>query len=182
MIGNMQEVDTFIRLSQRKLIVDKIADKNLRNAVLSRNALIETARIKKAWVLAQWREEDTKKQKETEDARPVPTTTHHNEQRDLQEEQEEQEEEELDRGAIRSHATHAAPVTAAAPSSVSASASSGSISVLSLKRSFSSCAYDASINNNDENNTELHNRKRPHTTAATITTTHSLDTALACSC
>jgi hypothetical protein len=50
-VTEMQQVDTFIRLSQRKLIIDKIADKCLRNAVLSRNALIQSARLKRAWLL-----------------------------------------------------------------------------------------------------------------------------------
>lgn len=56
-VQSIQEVETFIRLSQRKLIIDKIADKCLLKAVLSRNAFMESVRAKKAWIIETMRRE-----------------------------------------------------------------------------------------------------------------------------
>jgi len=162
MIENIEEVDRFIRLSQRKLIIDKIADKNLRNAVLSRNALVETARIKKVWVLNQWKEQDLKKillaRKEQE---------------------QEEEEEELDRGAVT------APTAAATTTTTTAGApasDSKRVLVVSLKRTFSSWSNDAN-NTNENTNHEHANRKRPHVTSPAHAITPTLEPqTLACFC
>jgi len=63
-VATLQQVETFIRLSQRKLIIDKVADKHLIRAVVSRNALILSIKTKKTLVLEAMRREQEEEEEE----------------------------------------------------------------------------------------------------------------------
>jgi len=63
-VATLHQVETFIRLSQRKLIIDKVADKHLIRAVVSRNALVLSIKTKKTLVLEAMRREQEEEEEE----------------------------------------------------------------------------------------------------------------------